>query len=86
MSITVSKWGNSLGVRIPAAVANALAIKSGDVINYEIKDSSVLLRKEKTTKQIFEEFYEKSFSKITKDDIGDSSLVDFGEDIGGEVF
>ena len=86
MSITVSKWGNSLGIRIPAVVANALSVKSGDVINFEIKDDSVLLKKEKTTKQMFEEFYGKSFSKITKEDIGGADLVDFGEDIGSEVF
>lgn len=86
MSVTVSKWGNSLGIRIPFAIAEALAIKSGDSISYEVKNNSVILRKEKNTKQLFEEFYGKSFDSLSVQDLGPSSIVDFGDDIGGEVF
>ncbi|MDR3461058.1 MAG: AbrB/MazE/SpoVT family DNA-binding domain-containing protein [Beijerinckiaceae bacterium] len=32
----VAKWGNSLAVRIPAAVADALALKEGDEIEIQI--------------------------------------------------
>ena len=34
--MNVSKWGNSLAVRIPAAVADALALKEGDEIEIQI--------------------------------------------------
>ncbi len=86
MGVTVSKWGNSLGIRIPLAVADALSVKNGDNIIYEIKNNSVVLRKEKSTKQLFEEFYGKSFADISSQDIGQSALIDFGDDVGGEVF
>ncbi len=86
MSVTVSKWGNSLGIRIPLAIADALSIKNGDNIRYEIKNNSVILRKEMSTKQLFEEYYGKSFSDISSQDIGQSTLIDFGDDVGGEVF
>lgn len=32
----VSKWGNSLAVRLPAAVVDALKLKPGDQINIHI--------------------------------------------------
>ncbi|MGP8271073.1 MAG: AbrB/MazE/SpoVT family DNA-binding domain-containing protein [Terracidiphilus sp.] len=35
----VSKWGNSLAVRLPAAVVQALELKEGDEIEISIKDS-----------------------------------------------
>lgn len=32
----VAKWGNSLAVRLPAAVVEALGLKEGDAIEIEI--------------------------------------------------
>ncbi len=37
----VSKWGNSLAVRLPATVVEALALKEGDDIEIRIADSRV---------------------------------------------
>jgi len=34
--VLVAKWGNSLAVRIPAAVAEALELKAGDEIEVRI--------------------------------------------------
>ena len=33
----VAKWGNSLAVRLPAAVVEALDLKPGDQINVHVK-------------------------------------------------
>jgi len=35
----VSKWGNSLAIRLPAAVVEALALKEGDEIEVEVAGS-----------------------------------------------
>jgi len=35
----VSKWGNSLAVRLPASVVEALAIKEGDDIEIDVADA-----------------------------------------------
>ncbi|MBQ3913252.1 MAG: AbrB/MazE/SpoVT family DNA-binding domain-containing protein [Lachnospiraceae bacterium] len=86
MQLTVSKWGNSLGLRIPAAVADALSIKNGDRITYELKDDALILKKEISTREIFEAFYGKTMEQLTADDIGPGSEYDWGEDIGGEIF
>jgi antitoxin MazE len=34
----VAKWGNSLAIRLPAAVVEALALKEGDQIEIRIAD------------------------------------------------
>jgi antitoxin MazE len=34
----VSKWGNSLAVRLPAAVVEALRLREGDEIEIEVAD------------------------------------------------
>ena len=43
----VSKWGNSLAIRLPAVVVDALKLQEGDDIEVTIADARVL-RIEKT--------------------------------------
>ena len=38
----VGKWGNSLAVRLPAAVVELLGLKEGDEIEVEIADDRTL--------------------------------------------
>jgi antitoxin MazE len=38
----VSKWGNSLAVRLPAAVVEALALKEGDQIELHVVGKGIL--------------------------------------------
>ncbi len=35
----VAKWGNSLAIRLPAAVVEALALKEGDEIEIHVADT-----------------------------------------------
>jgi antitoxin MazE len=37
-SVRVAKWGNSLAVRLPAAVVDALDLKEGDEIEIHVAD------------------------------------------------
>lgn len=39
----LSRWGNSLGVRIPAHVAQRAAMREGDEINVRLLDSGEVL-------------------------------------------
>lgn len=39
----VAKWGNSLAIRIPAAVAKALDLKEGDEVNVHAAGSRELV-------------------------------------------
>ena len=86
MQIAVSKWGNSLGIRIPVNVIKALSIENGDLINYEVRDNQLILSKDMSTKAMFENFYHKSINEITLEDVGQADEIDWGEDLGGEIF
>ncbi|PHR55464.1 MAG: transcriptional regulator/antitoxin MazE [Arcobacter sp.] len=43
MTATISKWGNSQGLRLPKDIIEALHISIGDKINIFIKDNKVIL-------------------------------------------
>lgn len=48
-AITVSKWGNSLGLRIPALAAKTLNLAAGDVMRLELEGNAIRLTKANTT-------------------------------------
>ncbi len=85
MNVTISKWGNSIGIRIPVSVTESLELKAGDQVSCELKDGGLFLRKNQTTSQMFESFYGKPFAEITQEDLGPAEEIDWGEDVGGEV-
>jgi len=41
---TVSKWGNSLGVRIPQDAAERLDLKAGEKVHMEVGEDSITIR------------------------------------------
>ena len=85
-NVAVSKWGNSLGIRIPVTATETLGINSGDCLSYEIRRDEMILRKNKSTARMFEEFYGRPFDEITEEVVGSGKELDWGEDVGGEIF
>lgn len=47
----VSKWGNSLAIRLPAAVVQALQLKEGDEIELTVDSEQELRVSRKPTRQ-----------------------------------
>ena len=47
----VSKWGNSLAIRLPAAVVNALQLREGDDIEVLIAENRVFKVRKKPDNQ-----------------------------------
>ena len=44
MKITnIQRWGNSLGIRIPSAIAKKLSLHPGVIIEIRIKDGQIVL-------------------------------------------
>jgi antitoxin MazE len=43
-TLTVQQWGNSLAVRIPAAVARSAGIRVGQPVEVSAQDSNVLVK------------------------------------------
>lgn len=44
MRSRISKWGNSLGVRVPKAFAEALGLSPGDEVELTLEGGAMLLR------------------------------------------
>lgn len=44
MTITIQKWGNSLGVRIPQKIANALHLISGTEVEITVKGRAIVIK------------------------------------------
>jgi antitoxin MazE len=47
----VSKWGNSLAIRLPAAVVEALNLKAGDEINIRVAGASDFVVEREMTRE-----------------------------------
>jgi antitoxin MazE len=54
----VSKWGNSLAIRIPADVAETLGFAEGDQVKIEPKDGKLVAEKEMTRDEMWAKFEE----------------------------
>jgi antitoxin MazE len=44
MTTTVQKWGNSLGIRVPKAVAEQVDLKTGSRIQFDVHDGVLTIR------------------------------------------
>ncbi|HLB59268.1 MAG TPA: AbrB/MazE/SpoVT family DNA-binding domain-containing protein [Bdellovibrionota bacterium] len=45
MQVHVTKWGNSLGVRIPRGLANQVGLCEGTSVNISVQDHRILITK-----------------------------------------
>jgi antitoxin MazE len=52
MRIRLTKWGNSLGIRLPKIFAVEMGMRSGDEIHVDIRDKSIVLSKAETLDQL----------------------------------
>ncbi len=76
--VSIKKWGNSMGIRIPKSILEKLHIGVSDTLQLEIKDDAIILKKEFKHKT-FEERLEEYDGKIT---VGE---FDWGEPKGREM-
>lgn len=44
MRTRVDRWGNSLGVRIPKAIAERAGLREGESVEIEFEDGAIVLR------------------------------------------
>ncbi|GIO98411.1 multidrug transporter MatE [Paenibacillus lautus] len=71
----VQKWGNSLGIRIPKALAMEIGLEEGSEIDLDVKDGHLVIKPRTNT-------LEDLLSKITPDNL--HSEVQTGEPQGRE--
>jgi antitoxin ChpS len=83
MTITVAKWGNSAGVRIPANTLKLAGLSVGDKVRAEVQpDRSIVLRphQERPAIDVFA-----MIDKITPDTLPDFAQLD-EKPVGKEIW
>lgn len=76
---TIQKWGNSLAVRIPQAIAGQLNVSEGSEVEFLIRDGELVLRPFAAPKLSLKELLKNcKTSQLHVES-------DFGTDVGREV-
>ncbi len=76
--VAIRAWGNSQGIRIPKDILNKMQLKVSDVLNIEIENDTIVLKKQ---------FVHKTFEERLAGYNGEISVMDFdwGEPMGREM-
>lgn len=53
-STQIARWGNSLGLRLPKALALEARIGEGDTVEVSVKDGTIIVRPSQTTYSVQE--------------------------------
>ena len=80
MEATISKWGNSQGIRIPKEFINALGISFDTPLDLDLKNDKIIISK-KFKHQTLEERVKKSGRPLSF-----SHEIDWGDPVGDEVW
>ena len=76
--VAIRAWGNSQGIRIPKDILEMMQLKNSDILNIEVIDDAIVLRKQ---------FVHKSFEERLAAYNGEISVCDndWGEPVGREI-
>lgn len=76
--VAIRSWGNSQGIRIPKDILEKLQLKVSDVLDLEIENNCIVLRKQ---------FVHKTFEERLAEYNGEITICDFdwGEPVGREI-
>ena len=81
MPTQISKWGNSLAIRIPKDVAAAAGLAEGDAVELSAQADGFSVRRSSLRPRYD---LEKLMAGVTKDNLHGG--IDWGEPKGGEVW
>lgn len=76
---TVQKWGNSLAIRIPLAIAGRLQVTEGSPVDLELREGELLVRPTRRPKLSLKDLLKECKPSQLHGEI------DFGPDLGREV-
>ena len=88
---SITRWGNSSGVRIPSAYLRQLSLSNGDKVEITCNENTITLQKTKEkskVEQYLEAFYGLPFEEACKQankDLAGEELVNWGDDVGEEI-
>ena len=76
MLTNISKWGNSLGIRIPRSIAKQIGISEGEPVELTIENNHIVIQKTHRLESLL--------AKITPENI--HSEIDTGISVGREAW
>ena len=80
MIAKVSKWGNSLGLRIPSAFAKEIGLEPQSVVEIQLVNNELVISRSNVISPTLDEL----LSKITPENL--HGEIDFGNPVGNEVW
>lgn len=83
---TITKWGNSQGIRIPRTLTSILGIKLNEQVEIGIENNAIYIKKSLHYKNIterLESFYQKPIDDIF---VQSTEEVDWGTPEGDEIW
>ena len=89
MVATVQKWGNSLGIRLPRIILDAVSIAENDKVDLQQNGESITIRKlapaaHRTLEERLVAFYGKPIEAIAS--VGPTEEFDWGAPGGAEIW
>jgi antitoxin MazE len=80
MRTKVVKWGNSLGLRIPKAIAEEVPVKEGSAVELLLEDGGLVIRLVESKPAVLEQL----LAGVTTDNL--HGEFDTGGAVGGEIW
>ena len=80
MSVTLHRWGNSVGLRVPKPLLEQLGLGEGSTVELRVENGRLIVEPERKRRLTMAELLE----GITPDDRPE--LVDWGPPVGREVW
>ncbi|MEH2245996.1 AbrB/MazE/SpoVT family DNA-binding domain-containing protein [Nostoc sp.] len=80
MTTVVTKWGNSLAIRLPKALAEQVNVKEGTDITFSVSGNSIVITPQQRKKYTLDELLE----GMTPDNFHPE--IDTGSAVGNEVW
>ena len=83
MKNAVQKWGNSLGLRIPAAIAAEMQIKRGTPVTLRLDDGVLTVRVARKARRRSRFKLSELLAKVTPENM--EPTYEWGTDVGKEI-
>ena len=81
MQALVSRWGNSIGIRIPKEIATRVGLTNGSKVEIEVRDGQVIIGRRRPRYKLAD-----LLVGVTPQQAREAaSEVDWGADIGREI-
>ena len=78
MTATIQKWGNSLVLRIPVAVAKQIHVKEGDPVTLKVSSAGLTVKPSPKRPSL-----DDLLAQLTPENL--HAATDWGDDVGREV-